>query len=175
MNVEKDWLFRTIVLMMVAAMITALFFDGISHRGSAATAQRATLVTSTLAGGTGAYAPKTRTFVVTTVPLLVHEQAATFDYLKQDFSPKGMLATKEVWGFSPNSFTVYAGEVLGFFGIVGAGRTEVARCLFGLDPFDSGAIRLEGKPVHFRSAAEAVRRAPVRRASCDRATRRPIA
>ena len=106
MNVEKDWLFRTIVLMMVAAMITALFFDGISHRGSAATAQRATLVTSTLAGGTGAYAPQTRTFVVTTVPLLVHEQAATFDYLKQDFSPKGMLATKEV------SFTVYAGDTV---------------------------------------------------------------
>ncbi|HET6382322.1 MAG TPA: sugar ABC transporter ATP-binding protein [Armatimonadota bacterium] len=55
------------------------------------------------------------------------------------------------------SFTAHRGEVLGFFGIVGAGRTEIARCLFGLDPIDSGEIRLDGRPVKFRSSSDAVR------------------
>jgi plastocyanin len=113
MNVERDWLFRTIVLMMVAAMIVALFFDGISHRGSAFATQGTALVaTRSVSRGTGSYAPQTRTLLVTTVPLLVHEQVGTFDYLKKDFSSKGMLATKEVWGFSPSSFTVYEGDTV---------------------------------------------------------------
>lgn len=58
--------------------------------------------------------------------------------------------------FEDVSFTLRRGEVLGMFGIVGAGRTEVARCLFGLDQPTSGTVRLAGKPVAFRSAAEAV-------------------
>jgi rhamnose transport system ATP-binding protein len=58
--------------------------------------------------------------------------------------------------FSNISFGLRRGEVLGMFGIVGAGRTEVARCLFGLDRPNSGTVRLAGKPAHFRSAAEAV-------------------
>jgi plastocyanin len=114
MNVERDWLFRTIVLSMVAAMITALFFDGMSHRGTAASStQGATLVTKAVSAvGANTYKPQTREFVVTTVPLLVHEMTSTYDYLKQDFTPKGMLASKEVWAFSPSSFTVYAGDTV---------------------------------------------------------------
>jgi rhamnose transport system ATP-binding protein len=45
------------------------------------------------------------------------------------------------------SFDVRAGEILGFAGLVGAGRTELARVLFGLTPADSGQIRLRGKQV----------------------------
>ncbi len=56
------------------------------------------------------YQPETKSFTLTTVPLLVHEQTTTFDYLKKDFSNKGMLAGKEVWGFSPSSLTVYQGD-----------------------------------------------------------------
>lgn len=44
------------------------------------------------------------------------------------------------------SFHVHAGEVLGIAGLVGAGRTEVARCLFGADAFTSGTFELDGVP-----------------------------
>ncbi|WP_035339971.1 MULTISPECIES: sugar ABC transporter ATP-binding protein [Dickeya] len=46
------------------------------------------------------------------------------------------------------SFQVHAGEILGIAGLVGAGRTEVARCLFGADPFTHGEFWLDGQPYH---------------------------
>jgi rhamnose transport system ATP-binding protein len=54
------------------------------------------------------------------------------------------------------SFHVRAGEILGVAGLVGAGRTELARVLFGLTPADSGQIVLRGRPSSIRSPAEAV-------------------
>lgn len=55
------------------------------------------------------------------------------------------------------SFSVYAGEVLGFGGMVGSGRTEIARALFGVDRPTGGSIRLNGQPVRFRTPTEAIR------------------
>jgi ribose transport system ATP-binding protein len=49
--------------------------------------------------------------------------------------------------FSDVSFDLYRGEVLGFAGLLGAGRTEVLRAIFGAERFDSGEIRLDGKQV----------------------------
>ncbi len=43
-------------------------------------------------------------------------------------------------------FTLHKGEILGFFGLIGAGRTELMRGIFGADPISSGSIRLHGKP-----------------------------
>ncbi len=54
------------------------------------------------------------------------------------------------------SFTVHRGEILGFAGLVGAGRSETARAIFGADRFDSGEILLHGSPVRFNSPKEAV-------------------
>jgi rhamnose transport system ATP-binding protein len=54
------------------------------------------------------------------------------------------------------SFSVRAGEILGFAGLVGAGRTELARILFGLTPADTGEIRLRGKPMVIGNPARAV-------------------
>jgi ribose transport system ATP-binding protein len=55
------------------------------------------------------------------------------------------------------SFELRRGEILGFAGLVGAGRTEVARTIFGADRADSGEIRIHGRPVRIASPADAVR------------------
>lgn len=55
------------------------------------------------------------------------------------------------------SFTLKKGEILGFAGLVGAGRTEVARALFGIDPIESGEILINGKTVHIKKPADAIR------------------
>ncbi len=54
------------------------------------------------------------------------------------------------------SLTVRRGEIVGMAGLVGAGRSEVARAIFGADPFEAGEIRLAGRPVRFRSPADAI-------------------
>ncbi|GAG34375.1 unnamed protein product, partial [marine sediment metagenome] len=59
--------------------------------------------------------------------------------------------------FEDVSFTIDAGEILGFSGLVGAGRTEIARTLFGVEPPEGGSVRLHGKDVMIRSARDAIR------------------
>jgi ABC-type sugar transport system ATPase subunit len=56
------------------------------------------------------------------------------------------------------SLQVRAGEIVGLAGLVGSGRTEVARALFGADRFDSGEVLVEGRPVRLRHPRDAVRR-----------------
>jgi len=58
--------------------------------------------------------------------------------------------------FEPISFEVRAGEVLGMGGLIGAGRTEICRCIFGLDPYDGGEIYLNGKKVEIKSPSDAL-------------------
>lgn len=57
----------------------------------------------------------------------------------------------------PVSFTLHRGEILGLAGLMGAGRTEVARAIFGADPGASGEILLDGKPVKIRNPRAAIR------------------
>jgi ribose transport system ATP-binding protein len=54
------------------------------------------------------------------------------------------------------SFTLHRGEVLGVFGLMGAGQAELARALFGLQPRVSGRIAVEGRPRSFASPAAAI-------------------
>lgn len=65
------------------------------------------------------------------------------------------LCRKEV--FNNISFQVRKGEILGITGLMGAGRTEVARAIFGLDKLDSGEIFIEGKKVQIKSPNTAIR------------------
>ena len=59
-------------------------------------------------------------------------------------------------GVNGVSFTVNEGEVLGLGGMVGSGRTEIARALFGVDQPTAGTIKLNGRPVHFTSPEQAI-------------------
>ena len=59
--------------------------------------------------------------------------------------------------FEDVSFAVRAGEIVGMFGLVGSGRTEVAKAIFGARPADAGTVRLGGRDARFATPAEAVR------------------
>lgn len=54
------------------------------------------------------------------------------------------------------NFSVYEGEIVGFAGLMGAGRTETTRAIFGVDPKESGEIILEGKEVKVQSPKDAI-------------------
>ena len=54
------------------------------------------------------------------------------------------------------SFKVHKGEILGFAGLMGAGRTEVARAIFGADPKDGGTVLVHGEKVDIKSPTDAV-------------------
>jgi ribose transport system ATP-binding protein len=54
------------------------------------------------------------------------------------------------------NFNLKKGEILGFSGLMGAGRTEVARAIFGADPIDSGEIYIKGKQIQIKNPHEAV-------------------
>jgi ABC-type sugar transport system ATPase subunit len=55
------------------------------------------------------------------------------------------------------SLTVHAGEIVGMAGLIGAGRTELCRALFGIDPVTSGEVQVGGKTVRIRGPRDAVR------------------
>ena len=63
--------------------------------------------------------------------------------------------TREKKAYDIN-FTLYEGEILGFYGLVGAGRTELARILIGHDKYDSGEIIINGKKARIRSVYDAL-------------------
>jgi ABC-type sugar transport system ATPase subunit len=60
-------------------------------------------------------------------------------------------------GFRDVSFSIASGEVVGLAGLVGAGRSEIARAMFGLDRNVTGDILVDGRPVRIRSPREAMR------------------
>lgn len=59
--------------------------------------------------------------------------------------------------FNDVSFTLRRGEILGFSGLMGAGRTEVARAIFGADPHDGGEIFVNGKRINIKTPEDAVK------------------
>lgn len=71
---------------------------------------------------------------------------------------KVRLVVKELSSPSFNNinFTIHEGEIVGFAGLVGSGRSNVARAIFGDEPYDRGEILLDGKPVRFRHPSDAI-------------------
>ncbi len=54
------------------------------------------------------------------------------------------------------SFAVHPGEIVGLAGLLGAGRTETARCVFGANKVDGGQMKLKGETVRWQSPADAI-------------------
>jgi ribose transport system ATP-binding protein len=61
-------------------------------------------------------------------------------------------------GHSGIDLTVRRGEILGLYGLVGAGRTELAKCILGLHPIVAGEVRIDGRPVRIGNVADAIHR-----------------
>jgi rhamnose transport system ATP-binding protein len=109
----------------------------------------------------GRHVITTATRELTTADLVRHMVGRTVSLFPKVETPIGEVLV-EVHGltragvFRDVDFTVRAGEIVGFAGLVGAGRTEVARVLFGIDRRDGGEIRLDGTPVDFASPSAAL-------------------
>ena len=98
---------------------------------------------------------------LTTADLVRHMVGRTVSLFPRTENPIGDVLL-EVTGltrtgvFRDVSFTVRAGEIVGLAGLVGAGRSEVARVLFGIDRRDSGEVKLAGTPVDFPAPSAAM-------------------
>jgi rhamnose transport system ATP-binding protein len=109
----------------------------------------------------GRHVITTPTIELTTADLVRHMVGRSVSLFPKVETPIGEVLL-EVDGltragvFRDVSFSVRAGEILGFAGLVGAGRTEVARVLFGIDQPDGGTVTLDGRPVTFASPSAAM-------------------
>ncbi len=77
---------------------------------------------------------------------------------KKIFEVKNLNAGRMVRNIS---FSLYEGEIVGFAGLMGAGRTETTRAIFGIDPKQSGQIFLDGREIAIHSPADAIRQGVV--------------
>jgi inositol transport system ATP-binding protein len=82
-------------------------------------------------------------------------------YPKEDVPPGEIVLEVEHFsgpsGFDDVSFNVKEGEIVGFAGLVGAGRTETVRALFGLDEHTQGTIRIRGKPSRLNNVQDSIK------------------
>jgi len=109
----------------------------------------------------GRHVVTTSTSGLTTADLVRHMVGRTVSLFPKLDTPVGdvLLEVEDLTRagvFRDISFSVRAGEIVGFAGLVGAGRTEIARVLFGIDQPDAGEIRLGGAPVTFASPSAAM-------------------
>ncbi len=94
------------------------------------------------------------------VQLMVGRDISQF-YARQPHSiGKPVLEVKNLrtnaWPGHASTFTVHEGEMLGVAGLVGAGRTEMLRAIFGIDPMLGGEVRVDGKRLALRSCRDAI-------------------
>jgi rhamnose transport system ATP-binding protein len=109
----------------------------------------------------GKHVVTTPTSELTTADLVRHMVGRAVSLFPKVETPVGQVLLEvrgltRVGVFRDVGFSVGAGEIVGFAGLVGAGRTEVARVLFGIDQRDGGEILLDGAPVTFASPSAAM-------------------
>lgn len=92
------------------------------------------------------------------VAMMVGRELTQFYQRKNKPQDEILFEVEHISGQKVNdsSFYVKKGEIVGFAGLVGAGRTEMMREIFGLDPRDTGIIKVAGKPVNITSPSTAV-------------------
>lgn len=99
-------------------------------------------------------------FTIDSVIALMVGRTLEHGYPKEDIPPGDVVLEVEHFsgpsGFTDVSFNVRKGEIVGFAGLVGAGRTETARALFGLDEHTQGAVKVHGKPTRIKSVQDAI-------------------
>lgn len=94
------------------------------------------------------------------IKLMVGREVSAMDTPAEGEAGETVLSVKNLscaeGGIADVSLDVRAGEIVGLAGLVGAGRTELARVLFGITPADGGEIFLNGKAVRIRNPREAI-------------------
>jgi len=93
------------------------------------------------------------------IPLMVGREISEM-YSKMEFKPgKEILKVENLSGekFKDVSFSVKRKEILGFFGLVGAGRTEIARAVYGVDKIQRGTIHIDGKEVKVKKPNDSLK------------------
>ena len=106
---DRMW---TIDKLIIGASFGALIIAGVVIVSQIHQPATATVRTTIAPSVQSHYAPQTRKFVMTIVPYWVHEVTGNYDYLAPEFEKNGLLADKEVWGFSPSTIAVYQGDTV---------------------------------------------------------------
>lgn len=100
-------------------------------------------------------------FDIDSVITLMVGRALGQGYPKEEVAPGEVVLEVENFsgpsGFSDLSFNVRKGEIVGFAGLVGAGRTETVRALFGLDEHSAGTVKVRGKATRIRGVQDSIR------------------
>ena len=110
----------------------------------------------------GAYVDTVRTQDVTSDDIIRMMVGRSIEHLYPEKAAQIGEVTLEVKNFTSKgrfkdiSFSAHKGEILGFYGLVGAGRTEVFRAICGIDKFDCGMVLLDGKKINIASYKDAI-------------------
>ena len=103
--------------------------------------------------------PKDELGIETVISLMVGRKLNN-DFPKENIKRgKKMLEVKNLSSlgvFKDINFELYAGEIIGFAGLMGAGRNEVMRAIFGLDLFTSGIVEINEKPVKIKNVKDSI-------------------
>lgn len=93
------------------------------------------------------------------IPLMVGRKIEEMYYKQQVTLGPEILRVENLTGekFRNISFSLRSGEILGIYGLVGAGRTEIARAIYGLDRLQSGTIYVQGRKVTIRTPRDAIK------------------
>lgn len=93
------------------------------------------------------------------IPLMVGRKIEEMYYKRQVTLGPEILRVENLTGekFKHISFSLRSGEILGIYGLVGAGRTEIARAIYGLDRLQSGTIYIQGRKVTIRTPRDAIK------------------
>ena len=152
---EADILFD--LLRRLAAKGTGIFY--ISHKLSEifSLAQRVTVLRDGRAIGTRGIAETTTDEVIR---MMVGRELGDFYPPKNTNPGAPLLEVRNLrlpGAEAGNSFALYGGEILGIAGLIGSGRSELARAIFGADAKAEGEVLLLGQPVHIQSPGDAIR------------------